>query len=98
MIYTIDEIKEKSKPVFERYSFVKRVYLFGSYSRGKATEKSDIDFFVDIDYPVGLDFFGISMDLRDIFNIKTDVLTLNEIRTIMPKVEERGILIYEREN
>lgn len=39
MIYTIEQIKNKSKEVFDNQDFVKEAYLFGSYARGEATEK-----------------------------------------------------------
>lgn len=42
MIYTISEIRERIAPVLKKYN-VKTVYLFGSYSRGEATETSDVD-------------------------------------------------------
>ena len=42
MIYTIDEIKDKITPICKKYD-VKSVNIFGSYSRGEATENSDID-------------------------------------------------------
>jgi predicted nucleotidyltransferase len=47
MVYTIDEIKEKIRPIAEKYN-LPAVYLFGSYARGEADEKSDIDILVDI--------------------------------------------------
>jgi predicted nucleotidyltransferase len=46
MIYTIDEIKERIRPVAEKYN-LPAVYLFGSYARGEADEKSDIDIMID---------------------------------------------------
>ena len=45
--YTIDEIKRRITPVAEKYRLA-AVYLFGSYARGDATEKSDVDLLVDI--------------------------------------------------
>ena len=44
-IYSIDEIKKLSKEIFDKYK-VNKVYLFGSYSRGEATSKSDIDIMI----------------------------------------------------
>lgn len=44
-IYTFDEIKQVIKPVLEKYN-IKKAYLFGSYARGEATEKSDIDIMI----------------------------------------------------
>lgn len=59
MIYTIEQIKNKSKEVFDNQDFVKRAYLFGSYARGEATEKSDIDFMIVLNRTVGMEFFGL---------------------------------------
>lgn len=41
-IYTIDEIQSIVVPLAKEYALAK-VYLFGSYARGEADEKSDID-------------------------------------------------------
>lgn len=44
-IYTIEEIQAKVQPIAEKYK-LKKVSLFGSYSRGEATENSDIDLYI----------------------------------------------------
>ena len=46
MIYTIEQIKEKIAPVALKYR-LPAVYIFGSYARGEATDKSDVDILVD---------------------------------------------------
>lgn len=46
MIYTVREIQNRVAPVAEKYG-IKAVFLFGSYAKGTATEKSDIDLLVD---------------------------------------------------
>ena len=45
--YTIEEIKRRITPVAEKYHLA-AVYLFGSYARGEATERSDVDLLVDL--------------------------------------------------
>lgn len=45
-ILTIKEIKQRIKPVMEKYQ-IKDVYLFGSYARGEANEDSDVDIYCD---------------------------------------------------
>lgn len=45
-VYKIEEIAERVRPIAERYG-VGKIYLFGSYARGEATEESDIDLLVD---------------------------------------------------
>ena len=39
-IYTINQIKMRISPILKEYG-VRKATLFGSYSQGKATEKSD---------------------------------------------------------
>ena len=45
-VYEIDELRALLTPAFDAYP-VQRGYVFGSYSRGEATEKSDIDIFIE---------------------------------------------------
>lgn len=40
MIYTIEEIKEKTIPIAKKYG-IDSMSLFGSYARGEATENRD---------------------------------------------------------
>ena len=46
MIYTIIQVKERIKPIADKYGLL-AVYLFGSYANGSATEDSDIDILID---------------------------------------------------
>lgn len=46
MIYTVDEIKKRVKPVADKYH-LRAVYLFGSYARREATDSSDVDLLID---------------------------------------------------
>lgn len=43
-ILSLKEIKERIKPVIEKYQ-IEEVYLFGSYARGEANRNSDIDIY-----------------------------------------------------
>ena len=67
MIYTIEQIKDKCRKVFDKQNFIKEAYLFGSYARGEATEKSDIDFMIVLNRTVGLEFFGLYHFLQEEF-------------------------------
>lgn len=46
MVYSVEEITERVRPVAEKFG-LGGVYLFGSYARGDATEESDVDILVD---------------------------------------------------
>lgn len=95
MIYTIEQIKNKSKEVFDNQDFVKEAYLFGSYARGEAAEKSDIDFMIVLNRAVGMEFFGLYHFLQKEFQKDVDVLTEKEAYDIMPESIERDkVKIY----
>ncbi|MDO5339053.1 MAG: nucleotidyltransferase domain-containing protein [Eubacteriales bacterium] len=92
MIYTIEQIKEKCRKVFEKQDFVKEAYLFGSYARGEATENSDIDFMIVLNRAVGMEFFGLYYYLQEEFGKNVDVISEKEAYEIMPESIERDKL------
>ena len=46
-LLTIEKIHKICAPLFEKYG-VKYAYLFGSYAKGKATERSDVDLLISM--------------------------------------------------
>lgn len=78
MIYTIDEIRERIKPIVKKYN-IETVYLFGSYARGNATEESDVDLLVNADNVPGIKFFGLYADLEEALEKKIDLITEAQI-------------------
>ncbi|UYZ57681.1 nucleotidyltransferase family protein [Hymenobacter latericus] len=63
---------------FFRTQPVRKAYLFGSYARGEADEKSDVDLLVEIDYDrlvSALDVFLWHEYLAEILGKKVDVVT-----------------------
>ncbi len=90
----LDLIKEffKTQPVL-------KAYLFGSYVRGQADEKSDIDILVDLDYTqrIGLGFVQMQIDLETILKTKVDLVSSNGLsKYIQPIIEKEKQLIYAR--
>ncbi len=45
-VYTIKQLKQIIKPILRKYD-INEIYLFGSYSRGEATSKSDVDIYCE---------------------------------------------------
>jgi predicted nucleotidyltransferase len=77
---------------------VRKVYLFGSYARKEATEKSDVDLLIELDYTkrVGLQFFGWYQDLHDLLHTKVDVVSANGLSPYIADLIHRDKrLIYE---
>ena len=94
-ILTIDKIRTICTNVFKKYKVV-YCYLFGSYAKGKATEKSDVDLFVYTD-ETGLNFYGLVEDLRTSLNKKVDVINQKQIEknfVLTSEILKDGIKIY----
>ena len=90
-------IKKKIEEVVNDYS-VNRVYLFGSYAKGEASEKSDIDLFMESDLH-GLEYYKLIEKLRVKLNKKVEVLsnlTIDTSSKIDYEIKSTGIMIYER--
>jgi predicted nucleotidyltransferase len=101
MVYTIEEIKERIRPVAEKYN-LPAVYLFGSYARGEADEKSDVDIMIDrtgTKIRTMLDLAAVFEDMKDSLNTEIDMITtysLDESRNLRFKknVESEKLQIY----
>ena len=63
-LQNILDILRQHKPELQRKYPVSRFGVFGSYARGEATEKSDIDIAVEIDGPMGLNFIAMADELE----------------------------------
>jgi len=99
MVYTLEEIREKIKPAATKYN-VRSIYLFGSYAKGNATEKSDIDLLTDSGLK-GIKFYGFLDALTNIFNKDIDLIDIREISErseLSEEIKKTGILVYEHVN
>lgn len=77
------------KPELQRKYPISRLGVFGSYARGEATEKSDIDIAVEITGPMGLSFVAMADEIEELFGIKTDVIPKRAIKPqYLPFVEK----------
>lgn len=94
-LLTIEKIQELCAPLFEEYG-VKYAYLFGSYAKGKATEKSDVDLLVSM--PVnGLAFYELVERLRGSLKKKIDLLDETQLENntaLVKEILQDGIKIY----
>lgn len=94
-ILTIDEIKKDCLEIFKNYS-IKYCYLFGSYSKGKANEKSDVDLLISSNI-TGLQFFELVEILREKLGKKVDLIEISQLENNLELIEEilkDGIKIY----
>jgi len=94
-IYTIDEIKEIVKPIFDKFK-VKSATLFGSYAKGKATTRSDIDMLVDSGLR-GWDFCELLDEVCNAFSCPIDLIDKREVNKgskVEKEIKETGVKIY----
>jgi predicted nucleotidyltransferase len=101
-IYTIAEIQDLVSTIAKRYG-VDRMWIFGSYARGEATSKSDIDFRLDCDAICGyFQFAGFYDDLEDILAKCIDIITTDQIDyedndEFKGNIFKDQVLIYEQQ-
>ncbi len=95
---TVEQIRQTVTAYFKDKP-VKRVWLFGSYARGEADDKSDVDLLVDIDYTgrIGWGFFAWPDELKELFGTpKVDVITTGGLsKHLAPYILADQKLIYE---
>lgn len=80
---------------------VVRAYLFGSYARGEADERSDVDLLVELDYDqtIGLGFIGMKLDLEECLGRRVDLVSSRGVSPrLLPYIEPQKKLVYERAN
>jgi len=78
---------------------VLKAYLFGSYVRGEATEESDVDLLVELDYSqrIGLHFVKMVFDLEELLHKKVDLVPADSVsKYVKPYIEAEKKIIYER--
>lgn len=78
-IYTVEQISNLTKPIFEKCSFVDKAFLFGSYAKNEAIEDSDIDIVVVLNKPKELDFYRLYPMLEEVTNKKIDIYCSKEL-------------------
>ena len=96
MSYTINEIKEKTVPIAKEYG-IKSMSLFGSYARGDAYDKSDVDIFIDKGKMRSLiSYYMFVQELEKVLNCHVDVVTTGiEDKEFLQQIMIDGVLIYE---
>lgn len=96
-ILTVGEIESACDTVFSKTD-VEYCILFGSYSKGEATETSDVDLLISTKIS-GLKYFGLAENLRKELGKKVDLLNINQLENnpaLLNQVLKDGIRVYEK--
>ena len=80
---------------------VLRAYLFGSYARGDADEKSDVDVMVELDYGQSGSIWGAYVTMQEELGHKlgkkVDLVSSDGMsKYIAPFINRDRVLVYER--
>jgi len=73
MMKTLNEIRQTLRqhiPELRERFGVRRLAIFGSYARGEATPRSDVDILVEFDRPIGWEIVDLHDYLEDFLGIR----------------------------
>lgn len=96
-VYTVPQLRDILSPLFDRYG-IRRAVLFGSYGKGTATEKSDVDLLVDSGLR-GLRFVGFLDDVQRTVGKQVDLFDVTHIEAgseIDREIRDSGVTVYEK--
>jgi len=81
---TLEEIQKMlqihKEELYKKFG-VKRIGVFGSYSRGEQKETSDIDILVEFHRPIGfIEFIKLQEYLESLLGVKVDLVTKKALK------------------
>ncbi|MBR6095671.1 MAG: nucleotidyltransferase domain-containing protein [Oscillospiraceae bacterium] len=94
-VYTVSELRDTLHPVFLQHG-VRSAVLFGSYSKGQATERSDVDLLVDSGLR-GLAYFGLLESVVSALDVPVDMIDVTQLERgslIDREIRKSGVQIY----
>ena len=97
MIYTIDELKSIITPIAAEHG-VDSVSLFGSYSKGSATDQSDVDLKISKGKIKSLfQLSGFRLAVEDALKLPVDVVTeTSSDKAFLNMIAKDEVLLYRR--
>lgn len=97
-LLSVGQIKKELTDLFDSQykGVVEFCYLFGSYAKGYATEKSDVDLCVSSSL-TGFNVFGLAEDIRRVLHKKIDFIRFDSLKNnleLTNEIMKDGIKIY----
>jgi len=88
----IRQIREMRQELRERYH-VSRIGIFGSFSQGRQTERSDLDLMVEFERPIGmLAFVHLRDDISQRLGLKIDLVTPDGLHPLIREAVMREVI------
>lgn len=79
------QLKEIKPYLLQKFS-VNKIGYFGSYARNTHTENSDIDILIELEKPLGWEFFDLQEYLEKTLKLKVDLTTVNGLKEQLKEV------------
>jgi len=93
---SLNRIQSVVRKYAEEYG-AEKVYLFGSYARGEATDRSDVDLRVDKGDMKGFALGGFLEDIQEELKIPIDIATTESFSdAFLTNISVDEVLLYER--
>ena len=96
-VYTVPQLQEILIPIFGQYN-IRKAVLFGSYGKGTASPKSDVDLLVDSGLR-GLRFVGLLGEVQNAIGKEVDLFDITHIvpgSMIDREIQQTGVVLYEK--
>ena len=71
---------------------LRRLAIFGSYARGEATEKNDIDIVIEVSESIGLGFVSMADEIEEILGTRTHIVSRGGIKEKHWAIIEKDII------
>ena len=79
----IKEVLKTHKKYLKQKFYVDKLGIFGSFSKGEETSESDVDILVEINGPVGWEFFDLKDLLEENLHRNVDLVTLDSLKPLL---------------
>lgn len=92
-----DKLKFQLQQIFDKYSQIEKVVLFGSRARGDNKYNSDVDLCIFGEEITHRVLAKISIDINEVTTpLSFDILSFNEIskKELINNILEEGVIIY----
>ena len=84
-------LKEKQSEIAGRFS-VRRIGVFGSFARGTAGPKSDVDILVELDKPTFDNYMDLKFYLEEVLNHPVDLVIHEAVKPRLKPIIEQEVL------
>ncbi len=94
----VETIRTIITPIAREYG-IKKIYLFGSYAKGTATEESDVDLLIESGNRMTfLTLSGLRQDMCESLKLPVDIVTINALDDdFRASIKDDEVMLYEEQ-